>query len=68
MPKKKFKPGDVVQLNSGGPEMTVKCYDPPDGTDVTCTWFDRNSLQEKSFSEEILTPYEPSDLGEIYIG
>lgn len=32
-----FQPGDVVQLKSGGPLMTVSKID-SDG-DVYCTWF-----------------------------
>jgi uncharacterized protein YodC (DUF2158 family) len=32
-----FKPGDVVQLNSGGPKMTVVAV-LSDGT-MRCTWF-----------------------------
>ena len=32
-----FKPGDVVQLNSGGPKMTVAVVQ-SDGT-LRCVWF-----------------------------
>jgi uncharacterized protein YodC (DUF2158 family) len=32
-----FKPGDVVQLNSGGPLMTVSIVS---GQVITCEWFD----------------------------
>jgi uncharacterized protein YodC (DUF2158 family) len=32
-----FKPGDVVQLNSGGPRMTVVAVQ-SDGT-LRCIWF-----------------------------
>ena len=32
-----FKPGDVVQLKSGGPLMTVSINA---GPAVTCEWFD----------------------------
>jgi uncharacterized protein YodC (DUF2158 family) len=32
-----FKPGDVVQLNSGGPKMTLVVLQ-SDGT-LRCTWF-----------------------------
>ncbi len=34
----KFSKGDVVQLKSGGPRMTV---DDLDGNRVGCIWFDR---------------------------
>lgn len=36
----KFKPGDLVQLKSGGPIMTVHSVDTKDGTEaVWCTFF-----------------------------
>ena len=62
--ERKFKTGDIVKLKSGSPVMTVKCYDPPDGTDVTCSWFWKDQIQEKSFPEDMLTvhqPIKPSD-------
>lgn len=31
-----FKPGDILQLKSGGPTMTVTSAE---GTDVHCAWF-----------------------------
>ncbi len=34
----KFQKGDVVQLKSGGPEMTVVEVD--EKGRVTCTWFE----------------------------
>lgn len=33
-----FQVGDVVQLKSGGPEMTV-IDNRPDGSKVECMWF-----------------------------
>lgn len=54
MEEQKFKPGDVVQLKSGGPEMTVVRYEPADGLDITCTWFNNNDLKEKSFHQDLL--------------
>lgn len=38
MPKTRVKPGDVVTLVSGGPEMTVNC-EPDDTGQVQCVWF-----------------------------
>jgi len=37
-----FKPGDVVQLKSGGPKMTVSSVEsPPNGkVQYICEWFD----------------------------
>ncbi|MBK5646663.1 MAG: DUF2158 domain-containing protein [Acinetobacter sp.] len=44
-----FKIGDKVQLNSGGPVMTVNVVDPDSygraQTDmVQCVWFDKNDV------------------------
>ena len=39
----KFKPGDVVQLKSGGPIMTIRAFDMEDGKQienrVICAFF-----------------------------
>tara|TARA_R100001369_G_scaffold53398_1_gene80213 strand:+ start:387 stop:593 length:207 start_codon:yes stop_codon:yes gene_type:complete len=57
----KFSAGDKVQLNSGGPIMTVEELD---GTDVYCVWFQGKSpnqaVMRDRFSEVILTPYKPA--------
>jgi len=66
MEEQKFKPGDIVQLNSGGPEMTVSGYDPKDSLNVTCAWFSGNELKERSFLQDLLSPYEPFDITDIY--
>lgn len=44
-----FKPGDVVQLKSGGPPMTVTMVV---GPDTYCTWFSLAAIiqQLSSFS------------------
>ena len=39
-----FKPGDVVQLNSGGPKMTVEAVQ-SDGT-LRCVWFHQDGKQD----------------------
>ena len=41
-----FKLGDVVQLKSGGPSMTVEAIS---GNDVVCIWFDKMKAHRKSF-------------------
>lgn len=52
MTNQKFKTGDVVQLKSGGPWMTVVGVE--DG-EVSCTWFDKdNLLKSNEFDEETL--------------
>jgi uncharacterized protein YodC (DUF2158 family) len=47
-----IKAGDVVQLKSGGPKMTVeKIYQTPSRkTMVHCKWFDKdNNIKAESF-------------------
>lgn len=61
---KKFKTGDVVQLKSGGPEMTVRGYETginanlenyESDTEVVCEWFDdKNQVQQRSFDQDSL--------------
>ncbi|WP_421898314.1 YodC family protein [Marinoscillum sp.] len=53
---RKFKIGDRVKLKSGnGPTMVVKEYEPQDGAEVTCQWFDNSDkLYEKSFHQDTL--------------
>jgi len=51
-----FKPGDVVRLKSGGPEMTVDQagQDMFERDRVWVTWFDNNKLQKATFAPEAL--------------
>jgi len=51
-----FKPGDVVQLESGGPRMTVSAlYRNADGVrSAFCTWFEGDKAQQKSFPITLL--------------
>jgi uncharacterized protein YodC (DUF2158 family) len=56
---KKFKAGDIVQLKSGGPKMTVRFYDQNFGgsesDDVLCEWFDAKAeLKYAKFNQESL--------------
>ncbi|WP_374527784.1 YodC family protein [Acinetobacter sp.] len=52
-----YKIGDVVQLKSGGPTMTVS--ETNDAGMVLCTWFDAHSeLQEQAFNQELIKPYK----------
>jgi uncharacterized protein YodC (DUF2158 family) len=48
-----FKAGDVVQLKSGGPLMTVSEVD---GNSVHCRWFSANEEKASSFPSELLKP------------
>ena len=51
-----FKPGDVVQLKSGGPTMTVDAV----GDVVGCKWFtDDGRLNCANFLHAMLEKYEP---------
>lgn len=59
----KFKIGDVVRLNSGGPIMTVRDNDSE--RLVTCNWFEyipnlKNSLEVGTFHEDQLSKNEES--------
>ena len=46
-----FKPGDVVQLNSGGPKMTVVAVQ-SDGT-LSCVWFHEDGKQENGVFAQV---------------
>ena len=56
MEAKVFKTGDVVQLKSGGPKMTVKEYTAlaSGGSNVRCQWFDGSKSQKDWFPGESL--------------
>jgi uncharacterized protein YodC (DUF2158 family) len=60
MAEQSFQPGDIVQLKSGGPKMTVQRKDdflPRIGQEadkVECQWFVGNKLQHGSFFPESL--------------
>lgn len=53
----KFKKGDIVQLKSGGPPMTVA--NPQAYVDeVTCVWFAGAKREEVNFEQEVLQTYD----------
>ena len=57
---KKFKVGQVVQLRSGGPDMTVsdlEVYAHPDH--IECQWFGGRKLEEGKFPVESLVEVVP---------
>ncbi|MBQ0803779.1 MAG: DUF2158 domain-containing protein [Sulfitobacter sp.] len=64
----KYSAGDKVQLNSGGPIMTVEEIE---GTDVCCIWFQgkapNQTVVRDRFSEIVLTPYSPRSFGVVAI-
>jgi len=44
----KLNPGDIVQLKSGGPHMTIQALS--DARTVTCAWFTNNTVNFADFS------------------
>jgi len=56
-----FKKGDVVQLKSGGPKMTIGYLLTDDTNRVKCTWFDGKTVKEETFyTEQLKTPTPPT--------
>jgi len=52
-----FKRGDVVQLKSGRPQMTVADVKEINGKlRVWCEWFQDNKVQKDTFAAESLKP------------
>ena len=60
---RKFKPGDIVQLKSGGPSMTVAKSSYTD-EGYWCEWFKGASKERAHFDEETLKVYEAPKKGE----
>ncbi|VCX06796.1 hypothetical protein BANRA_01265 [Acinetobacter baumannii] len=52
----KFKAGDVVELNSGGPVMTI--LEVKNNGWVVCEWFDKITLIIKRILESNIDTYE----------
>lgn len=58
-----FQDGDVVQLKSGGPQMTVEGYE--DGL-VVCVWFEEKNRKSSAFKEATIQKWvRPTPL---YVG
>lgn len=58
--KFKFAPGDIVQLKSGGPSMTVskmRVAPGSTGPGYDCEWFKGASKEKAHFEEETLKQY-----------
>lgn len=59
-----FKPGDVVQLNSGGPRMTVSEVDE---RRVYCEWFIEGEVKRGAFKTATVNLFEkPSSFRGLY--
>lgn len=56
---KDFKVGDVVQLKSGGPKMTLFKAANTDGTNVVCVFILSGQVVEYTFKSECLKHYRP---------
>jgi uncharacterized protein YodC (DUF2158 family) len=57
-----FKPGDIVQLKSGGPAMTVSKIETAYGSakeGYNCEWFKGASKERAHFEEDTLKAYVP---------
>jgi uncharacterized protein YodC (DUF2158 family) len=55
----KYNTGDVVQLKSGGPKMTVEEYSPggiENMLHVWCSWFAGSKHERAIFPEDTLEP------------
>jgi uncharacterized protein YodC (DUF2158 family) len=57
----RFKPGDLVQLTSGGPTMAVSDADYV-GARIRCQWLSGSTLNQGSFRPEELNPAEGADV------
>ena len=57
--EQKFKQGDIVELKSGGPKMTIETYPIPNGflthdgtydySSAECVWFDGTQQKRDTF-------------------
>lgn len=55
----KFKVGDTVSLNSGGPVMSVRSLPSVAVSLYTCQWFAGKKLDQGQFKEDQLVSAEP---------
>jgi uncharacterized protein YodC (DUF2158 family) len=53
-----FKVGDVVQLKSGGPNMTISGFYNQNENSMTCTWFCSCEIRISNFPPEALIKIE----------
>ena len=52
-----LKVGDVVQLKSGGPKMTITSTK-ANQAGVLCTWFDKSEVKSSRFPVEVLQQFK----------
>ncbi len=62
-----FKAGDVVELKSGGPPMTVTGVNTNlvGYTEIKCVWWCLGSLENGTFSPSVLMPSRPKTFEEL---
>jgi uncharacterized protein YodC (DUF2158 family) len=53
-----FKIGDVVQLKSGGPPMTIARF--LENGAAVCVWFNEGKPEQKGFATPLLVPVRSS--------
>ncbi|WP_418360147.1 YodC family protein [Sphingobacterium detergens] len=55
-----FNAGDLVQLKSGGPKMTVESFfTTADGDDYTkCVWYEKDDYKTQEFLDIVLQPFD----------
>jgi uncharacterized protein YodC (DUF2158 family) len=61
-----FKAGDIVELKSGGPPMTIVEVNSnlAGHVEIVCTWF-FGKIETASFAPGVLTPSKPRDFEEL---
>ena len=59
-----LKVGDIVQLKSGGPKMTVQSGTEEEEGHVWCQWFAGSKLEQGRFPVESLVKVAPEDAGQ----
>ncbi|MEP0518542.1 MAG: DUF2158 domain-containing protein [Hyphomicrobiales bacterium] len=59
-----FTAGNLVQLKSGGPIMTVNVVE---GLNVICDWFAGNEHQRLEFPASTLELYDPDETGNVLV-
>lgn len=58
--KREFNVGDIVELKSGGPRMTVKSLPTEAGSQYTCQWFAGKKLEQGHFPEDSIQAVKTS--------
>ena len=53
-----LKPGDIVQLKSGGPKMTLGNQHSSTNNTYSCYWFDGTELKTANLNPRVLVKIE----------